>query len=285
MKIKTIASIALSSLLLIGCGAEDTSSNKTGQEPSSVDDRALAQKIIFNKSYKDTVSAEDHVDWFVLETAKAGHEYYLHLQNKGDRNDNYSYTYVPYFILDDEGEIKKGKLSTVVGENTYAFTAKNDGKLYIKFDSRYSLGDYSSRFEFEVKIGLEDGLIQDATSFEYNNFQKVSYPIELNKEYNATAIGTSDSDDWYVLENVDSAKEHYLHLTNLGDRNTNPSFNAIQCEIVDEKGKIKNINLTTPVKEKTYTFTPIQDGKVYLHFYTHLFGANYGDMRYSFDVK
>jgi len=284
---KVLASITLASLLLIGCGGggDAKKSEPSTQEPTNSDDRALAQKIIFNKTFRDTVSKQDEVDWFVLKTAKANHEYYLHLKNLGDRNENYSYTYVPYLILDDEGEILKGKLSTVVGENTYAFTAKNNGNLFIKFDSRYSLGNYSSRFEFEVKTGLGDGMVQDSITYEYNNFQKVSYPIEENRVYQSTAIGTSDSDDWYVLENVDSAKEHYLHLTNLGDRNKNPSFNAIQCKIVDENGEILDINLPTTVKEKTYTFQPIQDGKVYLHFYTHLWGANYGDMRYSFDVK
>ena len=284
---KILASITLASLLLIGCGggSDSKKSDPSAQEAENTDDRALAQKVIFNKLYKDTVSEQDEVDWFVLKTAKANHEYYLHLKNLGDRNDNYSYTYVPYLILDNEGEILKGKLSTVVGENTYAFTAKNDGDLYIKFDSKYSLGHYSSRFEFEVKTGLIDGMVQDSTTFEYNNFQKVSYPIEMNRVYQSTATGTSDSDDWYVLENVDSAKETYLHFINLGDRNENPSSNAIQCEILDEKGKIIDINLPTTVKEKTYTIQPIQDGKIYLHFYTHRVGAIYGDMRYSFDVK
>jgi len=300
MKTTILLSITLSSILLIGCGGgagestnkKDSSTERRTEtpEPTATTEsihsgRSLAKKIIFNKSYKDTVSKENKVDWFVLKTAKANHEYYLHLKNLGDRNENYSYTYVPYSILDDEGEILKGKLSTVVGENTYAFTTKNDGNLFIKFDSNYNLGNYSSRFEFEVKNGLEEGMVQNNTTFEYNNFQKLSYPIEMNKIYQSTATGTSDSDDWYVLENVDSAKETYLHFINLGDRNENPSMNAIQCEILDEKGKIIDINLPTTVKEKTYTIQPIQDGKIYLHFYTHLWGANYGDMRYSFDIK
>ena len=291
MKIRTFVSIALSSLLLLGCGSSSDSSpakdngSKENSELNNVDDRALAQKIIFNKSYKDSVSAQDHVDWFLVESAKANHEYYLHLKNLGDKNENYSYTFVPYSILDDNGEILKAKLSTVLGEKTYKFTANSDGNLYIKFDSRYSLGDYSSRFEFEVQTGFEDGLVQDTTTFEYNDFQKVAYPIEGNRVYTSSATGTTDSADWYVIENIDSAKENYLHLINLGDKNENSSMNPIKCEIIDEKGKILDINLATTVKEKTYTFTPIQDGKVYLHFYTHLWGSIYGDMRYSFEIK
>ena len=290
--ITTIASIALISLLLIGCGDSSDSSSpkdngkKENSDLNNTSERALAQKIIFNKSYKDTVSVQDPVDFFLVEGAKANHEYYFHLKNLGDKNENHSYTYVPYTILnDDNEEIIKGKLSTVRGEKTYKFTVNSDGNLYIKFDSRYSLGNYSSRFEFEVKIGLEDGLVQDSTTFEYNDFQKVAYPIKANKVYKSTATGTTDSDDWYVIENVDSAKENYLHLINLGDKNENSSMNPVQCEIIDEKGKLLDITLATTVKEKTYTFTPIQDGKVYLHFYTHLWGANYGDMRYSFDIK
>jgi hypothetical protein len=276
--------IAISSLLLIGCGGSSDSSPADSNEPN-VDDKSLATKIIFDKKYKDTVSVEDQVDLFQLETAKAEHEYYLYIKNLGDKNANYTTTYVAFSILDDEGEVTRGQVSTLLGENTFAFKAKNSGNLFVKFDSEYSIGHYDSRFEFEVKKGLEDGMVQDSTTYEYNNFKKLAYPIEKAIVYTATATRAIDPDDWYVLENVDSAKEHYLHLTNLGDRNENPTDTAVKCIIMDEEGDIQKINLTTPVKEKTYAFNTIKDGKVYIHFYTHLTGAIYGKMRYSFDVR
>lgn len=287
---RDILVVALSSLLLIGCGGGDSSSPSIKNESAdrnapNVDDRSLATKIIFDKKYRDTVSAEDQVDLFKIESAKAGHEYYFYVKNLGDKNENYTRTYVAFSIFDDEGEIKNGKVSTLLGENTFAFKARNSGNLFVKFDSKYSIGNYDSRFEFEVKQGLEDGMVQDSTTYEYNNFKTVAYPIEKNKVYTATATKAVDPDDWYVLENVDSAKEHYLHLVNLGDRNENPSFTAIQCIVMDEEGDIQKINLTTIAKEKTYPFNIIKDGKVYLHFYTHKYGAIYGTMRYSFDIK
>jgi len=284
--LKKTSLIGTLSLFFAGCGGSGDSTPSASDNPVDTE-RQLATKIILDKVYKDTVSAEDQVDYFRIDGLKAGHEYYFHLKNIGESHTtkNYAYTYVAYWIEDGEGEITKGKLSTVLAEKTYPFTAREDGTVYVKFDSKYSLGYYDSRFEFNVKSGLDDGLKHDPKTFEYNDFQKVAYPISLKTTYKSTATGTKDSSDWYVLENMDSAKEYYLHMINLGDRNENPSANAVQCEILDENGVMQTINLATPTKEKTYTFSPINDGKVYLHFNTHRFGAIYGTMQYEFDVK
>jgi len=296
MNLTKILAVALAIVGLIGCGSDSDSTpakEEAKTEPTSREAycKDKADDIIFNKSYKGTVSAttDEAIKCYKLSTAKANQEYYFHLKNIGEsfKTTNYAYTKVAYTISDDsEDLVAKTTLSTVTAERSYNFTAKTDGNLYITFDSNYTLGNYNSRYEFDVKTGLEDeGFKHDVNTFEFNDFKKVAYPIEMNKTYKSSAIGTKDPNDWYVLENMDASKEYHLHLINLGDRNENPSSNEVQCIIWDEDSKVKDIKLATPTKEKSYSFSPIKDGKVYLQFYTHRFGAIYGNSRYEFDVK
>ncbi len=256
---------------------------RTGVEDKDNNYQELASTAVFYTTYKGSVTTEDTLDWYVLENVKADREYYFNLTNLGDKNANRQTTKIKFAIYDDEGEIEKTELTTLYGKKSYILTPKNNGKLYIKFYSHdFGLVYTNSRFEFDIKTGFEEGLEQNTTTFEYNEFQKVSFPIDINQTYKSSAIWIDDTNDWYVLENLKSDEEYNFHIVNLGDKNTNRAITEVHFNIYDEDSKIQSAFINTITEKKTYTFTPLNDGKVYIQFFTNQF---YTTSRYEFNIN
>ena len=154
---KTIIGLLL--LFVIAFGADKVVRNGKKEINRELGSKRANAKIIeVNTLYQDSVNSESLVVCYKLSELKSENEYYFHLKNLGLK-DNYRYNYVQFNIEDADGNvIKYGKLSATTGDSIYPFSPNVDGDIYIKFYSKYSVGYYSSNYEFRVKSSYADSL-------------------------------------------------------------------------------------------------------------------------------
>ncbi|MCP5206041.1 MAG: hypothetical protein H7A01_02455 [Hahellaceae bacterium] len=118
-------------------------------------------------------------------------------------------------------------------------------------------GQAKSFYRFNLSVLSVQLLAQDDTTFEPNESQWISYPIQSGATY-SSSIRPYDINDWYVVD-VQAGEELLLDIYN----NTE-SANTIFVTIYDELGPLQNKTIVSRNGSKTISYTATKDSKIYV---------------------
>jgi hypothetical protein len=248
------------------------------------DFKEIAVSLDTNKTYDSrVVGIDDPVDWYVLKNAVAGKDYYLQFlpDSSNPSRTTEKNMYIEYY--DDYGKLTEsaGK-SPVVAATGYAYNnqiiAQNNGNLYIKVRPQiYNRTDFDSRtYKYEMKAfkGLSEGLHQDATTYEPNNYKAIAYPISLDQNISSRVYGRKslstktdnnhiDQADWFSIENISQNETYTMHIAVSSENPSGVTSRNLYLDIYDKQGDLLSKTLYTS-SDTNLTLTPTMDGELYI---------------------
>jgi hypothetical protein len=180
--------------------------------------------ISYNQTCTSSVkSVDDPYDWYVIDQNTTIGDYYFEIIASDSNPTGITQENLYYEFYDENGKIGSSLTTyTGIGYTNQVNTTKN-GKLYaLIYRPAGGLGELdrynnSNPYRYSIKAypGLSNGLVQDSTTYEPNNFKEISYAIDTNQTYASevhgfytghstpSQAGYLDREDWFELKNAD----------------------------------------------------------------------------------
>ena len=264
------------------------------------DYKEIAVNMEKNVTYSSRVkSLDDFVDWYVIKDAQAGEDYYVEITASVDNPKGVSQRNLYLEYYDQYGKIGVEGIATfdLVAETGRAYTNKivapQDGDIYIKIhrDSFYNGSGDTALYKYTLKTyqDLEHGLVQDAITFEPNNFSSLATPIALATTLSSRLYGrriisdvetSIDLVDWYVLKDVTQNSTYTLNFSANSDNPSGVTVKNMYFETYDEQGLLTPERTVTTGTQHIETLVPTMNGNIYIKV-----TANYSSYLYKYDLN
>ncbi len=257
-------------------GCSGGSSDSGGENPGGEDSIALS----YPQERTNEIINEGETTTYELSNAKSGYDYYFKVK-ASDANLVNSTIKLDFFsgataIQSNSVETSYTALVQVI--NNYA------NPLLLKMKGKSSTALY--RYDLEVFQGLEEGLVQDDTSFEPNDYQEISYTIAPNIVYSTKVKALDDPRDWYVIKNAKKDMYYYFELSPNENNPTGVTQRNLYIEFFDEDGSVMTEQTAETGIAYTYQVKALRDGPLYSKINREIFNTGNGagdtaDYRYT----
>ncbi len=277
-QISTYLLLALMGFSFQACGGGSSEGGESGGDAKKTSLFAHAQKLSLRDAQTNVhLNSTTPSKAYTIENASPGYDYYIKLTasptNKSGsvRNEILLETY--------EGETLKESYKLPPSyTRIYQINKESNEATHLLIKGAATWHDYT--FSFENFPGLEEGLVQDSTTFEPNDHQALAYKVENNTLYHSRANPLNDPVDWYLIQNAKEGKDYYLEFTSDPNNGTSGYTKYITLEYYDADGQyITEASGTNTVTTETgfsYTnkITAPKDGNIYLKVTPHYFGRH-----------
>ena len=261
--------------------AQDT----TTYEPNDFQD--IAYKVDNNTLYNSRANPlDDPTDWYIIQNAQAGKDYYVEFYpDPSNSTSGYAAKItLQYFDADGNVITEASDTNEFVTETGYSYnnkiTALQDGNISVKITPHYfdrlPYDDRVCKYSFKTYKGLSEGLQQDSTTYEPNNYQSLAYSVNLDDNISSRVYGKDslqpdtkdnthiDKSDWFVVANIDSSKTYTLSVTADSSNPSGVTEKNLYVDVYDGQGILASQTVYTG-DTATITLNPTMNGNLYIN--------------------
>jgi len=171
-------------------------------------------------------------------------------------------------IFNKDGiELLPSRLASTLLTSYFEFSTGNNTEVFVEISI-----EYPSSVHFQYQLALypstDNGLLQDADSFEPNNTLSTAHPIALQQTINkALAAGTLDHRDIYAVDVL--AGQTYTVMTTFTNGTATGAGTDLQLTVSDDQGALFVNEQSIAYAQTTYNeISPLQTGKLYIALYS-----------------
>ena len=257
----------------------------TTYEPNDFQD--IAYKVDNNTLYNSRANPlDDPTDWYIIQNAQAGKDYYVEFYpDPSNSTSGYAAKItLQYFDADGNVITEASGTNEFVTETGYSYnnkiTALQDGNISVKITPHYfdrlPYDDRVCKYSFKTYKGLSEGLQQDSTTYEPNNYQSLAYSVNLDDNISSRVYGKDslqpdtkdnthiDKSDWFVVANIDSSKTYTLSVTADSSNPSGVTEKNLYVDVYDGQGILASQTVYTG-DTATITLNPTMNGDLYIN--------------------
>lgn len=167
----------------------------------------------------------------------------------------------------DGTQLLPSTLASTLLTSYFEFSTGSNTEVFVEVSIEYPS---SVHFQYQLAVypSTDNGLLQDAVSFEPNNTISTAHPIALQQTINnALAAGTLDHRDIYVADVLQG--QTYTVMTTFTNGTSTGAGTDLQLTVSDDLGALLVNEQSIAYAQTTYNeITPLQTGKLYIALYS-----------------
>ena len=257
----------------------------TTYEPNDFQD--IAYKVDNNTLYSSRANPlDDPADWYTIQNAQAGKDYYVEFYPDPSNSTSGYEAKITLQYFDADGNViaEASDTNEFVTETGYSYNNKiiapQDGNISVKITPHYfdrlPNDDRVCKYSFKTYKGLSEGLEQNTTTYEPNNYQSLAYSINLDDNISSRVYGKDslqpdtkdnthiDKSDWFVVVNIDSSKTYTLSVTADSSNPSGVTEKNLYVDVYDGQGILASQTVYTG-NTANIALNPTANGDLYIN--------------------